>query len=59
MTIKVYLPRPPEHKVTEEMKEGAFHMDSYILGKRHGINDCIDYLRQQGYKVIHEGDEEV
>lgn len=55
--VKLYLPLPPEENVTKEMKDGAFHHDSYILGRRHAINDCIMYLRQQGYTVAHEGDE--
>lgn len=57
--VKVYLPEPPKENVTKEMREGAFHIDSYILGRRHAINDCIHYLKQQGYKVAHENDEEV
>lgn len=55
--VKLYLPRPPEENVTKEMRNGAFHHDSYTLGRRHAINDCIMYLRQQGYTVAHEGDE--
>lgn len=53
---KLVLPVMPEEKVTEEMKNGAFHMDSYILGRRHAIRDCIFYLKQQGYEI--EGDED-
>lgn len=53
---KLVLPPLPDENVTEEMKNGAFDMDSYILGRRHGIRDCIHYLRQQGYHI--EGDKE-
>lgn len=56
--VKLYLPKPPSENVTTEMREGGFHMDSYILGRRHAINDCIHYLKQQGYRVAHENDNE-
>lgn len=56
--VKLYLPKPPRENVTTEMREGAFHMDSYTLGRRHGINDCIHYLKQQGYRIAYENDDE-
>lgn len=56
--VKLYLPEPPRENVTAEVREGGFHRDSYILGRRHAINDCIYYLKQQGYRVAHENDNE-
>lgn len=51
------VPKKGERVVTEEMKKGTFHRESYRLGVHDGIRDCIHYLKQQGY-VVEEYDSE-